>query len=219
MKAASKYFYYQGNNVVGPRLLSELDLLVYDGKINNDTLVCHEGGTEWVRFGTVISQQNAPATPERLGKRQVIEDNNESTDFTLSQHIGCLFLFIIIFITTAWISSSLRGCDRDKQISEAQAKAVRDFKDSVKTPEEKAVEKCFSKWDGSCKPMVAEIKKNLSDSSSFKHIETRYGNGEKGKYLVTCKFKAKNAFGGYVTHTARGTLNAYLQTISEFSIR
>lgn len=55
-----------------------------------------------------------------------------------------------------------------------------------------------SPWDGSVRQVERWLKNNLKDPDSFQAIEwspvTKTSNG----FMVRCKYRAKNSFGGYV---------------------
>lgn len=59
-----------------------------------------------------------------------------------------------------------------------------------------------SAWDGSVSQVVDWIKKNANDADSFEAIEWSPVQKTESGYLVRCKFKAKNAYGAYVTSNA-----------------
>ena len=67
----------------------------------------------------------------------------------------------------------------------------------------------LSAWNGSHPVFVRMVKKDLLDPKSFKHIETSvtpvsYDILTNGSHNIYMKFRAKNAFGSYVIHTASG---------------
>lgn len=56
-----------------------------------------------------------------------------------------------------------------------------------------------SKWDGSVSQVKTYLRDNLKDPDSFQAIEwSPVSKTEKGDFIVRCKYRAKNSFGGYV---------------------
>lgn len=76
-----------------------------------------------------------------------------------------------------------------------------------------------SGWDGSCKPVVAALKKALNDPGSYDHAETQYYlNADTSIITVLTSFRAKNAFGGLILTSYKATLdiNGDLLTLEEY---
>ncbi len=77
----------------------------------------------------------------------------------------------------------------------------------------------FSSWDGSYTPLVNIIKKSMNDSSSYKHIDTRYSfvsstDKNKRAYMqVIVTFSGKNVFGGIVKQEAVAKVDAKTKEI------
>jgi hypothetical protein len=60
-----------------------------------------------------------------------------------------------------------------------------------------------SSWDGSVHQVERWLKKNLKDPDSFEAIEWSdvvelKGESNGAKYVVRCKYRAKNSFGGFI---------------------
>ena len=58
-----------------------------------------------------------------------------------------------------------------------------------------------SSWDGSVRQVEEYLDKTLKDPDSFKAIEwstVQKTNGNTKGFMVRCKYRAKNSFGGYV---------------------
>ena len=66
-----------------------------------------------------------------------------------------------------------------------------------------------SPWDGSVRPIVKEIKKEMLDPSSYEHINTHIRGSSKYPYwyMITTEFKCKNAFGQMVKNSAIHYIN------------
>ncbi|MBL7148563.1 MAG: zinc ribbon domain-containing protein [Candidatus Cloacimonetes bacterium] len=68
------------------------------------------------------------------------------------------------------------------------------------------IAKHFSSWDGSHNGLTKYIKNSMHDPSSYKHVETFYGDYD--NYLVIeTKFRGKNAFGGIVTNSIKAKVD------------
>jgi hypothetical protein len=63
-------------------------------------------------------------------------------------------------------------------------------------------EKYLSGWDGSYRPLVEYVKKNMDDPDSFEHVETIFwNNGDHA--TVVMKFRGNNAYGVTVTNITK----------------
>ncbi len=69
---------------------------------------------------------------------------------------------------------------------------------SPKTNEEKA-NALLSGWNGSMNSVVKLVKGSMNDPDSFEHVETRTGYYENNSFIVSMKYRGKNAFGGVIT--------------------
>jgi len=68
---------------------------------------------------------------------------------------------------------------------------------------------CLSPWNGSHRNFNEEIKRNLRDPDSFKHVRTRVGpKMVGGSHRIFVDYRAKNGFGGVNSNTAHGELKA-----------
>lgn len=112
--------------------------------------------------------------------------------------IGCFGAILIVLLAVALITPFIG--DRAAPGGSAATPAV------PKTPEQLRDDQItgqFSAWDGSHLSLTRSVKQALNDPKSFEHIETTYG--DRGEFiLVRMKFRAKNAFGGYVVQVAEG---------------
>ncbi len=76
--------------------------------------------------------------------------------------------------------------------------------DVVSTPTKPAPVVSNSAWDGSVYQVERWLKGNLKDPDSFKAMEwspvteVPPGSALPHKFIVRCKYRAKNSFGGYV---------------------
>lgn len=88
---------------------------------------------------------------------------------------------------------------RMKSMSEQQ-KAAYQFERQQRKNSAAFAQKFKSSWDGSIKPVVRFAKANMHDPSSFEHVGTSWGplRGTLDHYLVTMKFRGKNALGAVV---------------------
>jgi hypothetical protein len=66
---------------------------------------------------------------------------------------------------------------------------------------------CLSKWDGSSRSLVEQVKLQLRDPNSFEHDETRIAPNKNGQHAITMRYRAKNGFGGMNVATAVGTVD------------
>lgn len=82
-------------------------------------------------------------------------------------------------------------------------------------------ERHSSGWDGSCRPVEKLIKKQLNDTGSYEHVETRYYvNDDTTKVNVLTMFRAKNGFGGLIltSYAAELDMSGNILTISEVKL-
>lgn len=84
--------------------------------------------------------------------------------------------------------------------------------DAGKSPEERAVLKCLSAWDGSSQALVDYVKGRMNDPGSFEHVETRYTVTPTGARLRMV-FRGKNGFGGVVTQVASSEVNSACELV------
>ena len=70
----------------------------------------------------------------------------------------------------------------------------------------KEISKLLSSWDGSHRGLVKKVKRQLHDSKSFEHVETRYiDNGDSISLIM--KYRAKNLFGAKKLEIATGKID------------
>lgn len=56
---------------------------------------------------------------------------------------------------------------------------------------------CLSQWDGSHRGLVEQVKRNLRDPDSFKHVDTAISPATKeGLHRIVMEYRARNGFGG-----------------------
>lgn len=66
-----------------------------------------------------------------------------------------------------------------------------------------------SSWDGSVRQVERYLKKNLKDPDSYEAIEwSKVVKNANGTFMVRCKYRAKNSFGGYVIENQIFVLDA-----------
>ncbi|MGE5563140.1 MAG: hypothetical protein ACM3ZV_07490 [Bacillota bacterium] len=69
---------------------------------------------------------------------------------------------------------------------------------------------CLSAWDGSNRSVVDQVKDQLRDPDSFKHVETRITPPDKsGMHTVIMRFSSKNGFGGVNQGIATAKVDAH----------
>ena len=74
---------------------------------------------------------------------------------------------------------------------------------------------CLSKWDGSHRKLVDELKRTLRNPDSFKHIETRLAPSKtSGEFVLFMDYRAENGFGGM----AVGKLAATMKQDCSFTV-
>jgi len=102
-----------------------------------------------------------------------------------SKGIGCggsLIIIICLFIFIGIINDNSKS--RSSQTSQPPTKIVSN-----------------SPWDGSVRQVERWLKNNLKDPESFDAMEwspVQEVNLATHKFIVRCKYRAKNSFGGYV---------------------
>ena len=98
------------------------------------------------------------------------------------------------------------GCGSDKKVEylkiehSTPTETVKTLEPNIrpKTNEEKA-NSLLSGWNGSVKSVVKLVKSSMNDPDSFEHVETRTGYYETNSFIVSMKYRGKNAFGGVIT--------------------
>jgi hypothetical protein len=107
----------------------------------------------------------------------------------------------------------------EERIKKEAEKESKEIEKKLKAEKEKAkkeelkksytswIKSQFSAWDGSCTLLKNEIKANLEDPDSFKHVESVYWEQSDYKTVVVkTTFRCKNVYGAVVTNTAKCTL-------------
>lgn len=68
---------------------------------------------------------------------------------------------------------------------------------------------CLSQLDGSNLKLIASLKQNLRNPSSFEHIQTRITErDEKGEHVAAMKYRAENGFGGMTIGYVKGRIKS-----------
>lgn len=78
------------------------------------------------------------------------------------------------------------------------------------------IERQFSAWDGSHRPLVRRVKESMKNPDSFEHVKTTYT--EQGDMLlVLMTYRGKNSFNAVVTQRvyAEVTLDGTIMTLKE----
>lgn len=122
--------------------------------------------------------------------------------------ISKLAKFIVLFFGVAIILAMLFG-DYSTTGTSGSNTATGTAPAPQKSPGEvrrDKLERQFSAWDGSHIKLERSVKKSLNDPKSYEHIESRFSD-DGDRITVILRFRAKNAFGGYVARSARGVYN------------
>lgn len=101
---------------------------------------------------------------------------------------GCAVLIVIIVVLVALLG--MCSGKTDEENAKEAAVTAEDHRKGFH---------CLSKWDGSNRSLVEQVKAQLRDPGSFEHDETRIApvsKGTQGKHLVTMRYRARNGFGG-----------------------
>lgn len=111
-----------------------------------------------------------------------------------------LIMTVLALLTMQTLPYSIRHESELQRIRERQKiDSIIYQKNKVKQiPEIPAI---FSRWDGSCVPLVKAVKVRMHDPSSFDHTNTRYFVIQPGVYEVTMRYRGKNSFGAIVSQT------------------
>ena len=102
---------------------------------------------------------------------------------------------------------------KDEEKNKAIKKDLNNKSKAIKENSGKSGVHCLSAWDGSYRPLVQIIKKNLKDPDSFKHRETRITPSENEVHIVVMTYGAKNSFGGYVVENVIARLTSQCSLI------
>lgn len=108
---------------------------------------------------------------------------------------GLLILVLIVFGVIGSLIPDYK--DKKSSIESPRSKA------KTQTPKKPVEVVANSDWDASVYQVERFLKKNLKDPKSFEAIEwSRVTKVDlpSHKYVVRCKYRAKNSFGGYVIH-------------------
>jgi len=107
------------------------------------------------------------------------------------------------------IIESIQADEDIKKVEAEARKVAKEAEDKVIAAEAIAmgeykswIDSQFSAWDGSCKPLVALVKKNMNDDGSFEHVETTYKDSGQGiGFTVYMTYRGTNKFGGVVKNS------------------
>lgn len=105
----------------------------------------------------------------------------------------------------------------DGKFKNGESKETSTPKTHKESIDKNEVEKWMSGWDGSISDFEKQIKNNLNDPDSFKHVETSY-NIKRRPIIVRMKFRCKNSYNATVTNIAEGVLNTSNGTVSDVKI-
>lgn len=124
---------------------------------------------------------------------------------TWKQGCGCLVAVFVGLIVIGSLADGGKKIEtKEKPIPAVQEK-----------PKVRGGFDCLSKWDGSHRKLVDELKRSLRDPDSFKHIETRLAPTKVGgKFLLFMDYRARNGFGGM----AVGQLAAIMEKDCSYEI-
>jgi hypothetical protein len=127
---------------------------------------------------------------------------------TASWKMGCAGI-VAAFFGLALIGTLIDRADPQKAADQPKPPAVAEKR------EDQDGFKCLSKWDGSHRKLVDDLKRTLRDPDSFKHIETRLAPSKTpGEFILFMDYRAKNGFGGM----AIGKLAATMKQDCSFTI-
>jgi cbb3-type cytochrome oxidase subunit 3 len=101
---------------------------------------------------------------------------------------GLLLFFLIGFIGSIFSPETKENNNNKETVPLDSAQAMT-----------QKIEGLFSGWNGSLPSLVKSVKGTMNDPDSFEHVETRYGKYQKKHFVVSMKFRGKNAFGGVIT--------------------
>lgn len=120
--------------------------------------------------------------------------------------LGTVALLVIIVIVGAAI-----GLFDQETPEEAAERAVKEAEEAAEKAAKEAEEKkyglhCLSRWDGSHVEFKALVKRHMNDPDSFEHVETKVSSvNASGRHVIIMQFRGRNAFGGMVKNTAKGS--------------
>lgn len=99
-------------------------------------------------------------------------------------------LLVVAFVLFGFLVKSCMGPSKsDAQIAEEHRNGVH----------------CLSSWDGSDSALVAKVKEQLRDPSSFEHVRTSItAVDDNGLHTVLMEYRARNGFGGLNDEYASG---------------
>ena len=98
--------------------------------------------------------------------------------------------FVVVIMLIAFLPETEEG--KAKRLADDESKRIRGLH-------------CLSKWDGSHREFISEVKWNLADPDSFEHVSTETSLvGKEGTHWIRMKFRARNSFGGMAFMLAQG---------------
>lgn len=111
-------------------------------------------------------------------------------------YVGVFALLLIIIVVIAAITGSF-----DEETPEEAAKRA-----AEEAKQKKFGLHCLSSWDGSHRNFKDLVKNRMNDPDSFEHVETKVTPVKaNGRHVVIMRFRGRNAFGGMVENTAKGS--------------
>ncbi len=172
------YYILLGDQIKkGPFKLAQIQAMWKDGHINGATKYWQEGLPDWTPCQSIA---------HILGSTQTEESSQSLPPLNLKP-VAALAFKVIIVILVFRAFNGLFSSSRD----------TRSDTSSSRTPVH-VVEN--SSWDGSVHQVKDWIKANTHDPSSVEYVSWSPVRPTNGGYTVSCTFRAKNAFGGKVTH-------------------
>ncbi|WP_446010256.1 hypothetical protein [Candidatus Electrothrix sp.] len=131
--------------------------------------------------------ESCPYCGEPLKEEQPKQENKNKVDRnSLKGCSGCLvlvfggFVVMVIFSMFTANSPTSKNSKPSRSISNTTTERVSN-----------------SAWDGSVYQVKAYLKRNLKDPDSFEAIEWSSVAKTDNGYMVRCKYRAKNSYGGY----------------------
>lgn len=98
-----------------------------------------------------------------------------------------------------------------REVAEAQRQAREKAQEAQAQAREEAerapYSRFFSSWDGAHAGIVAQVKAQMHDPTSFKHVSTDWQEGAESNLVVIMTYRGTNAFGGVITQRVGGVIS------------
>ena len=116
-------------------------------------------------------------------------------------NIGCSIVLLGVIAIMIWQSIGDGG---EEDAAESDAAIVADAEQRQKGFH------CLSKWDGSNRSTVQQLKSGLRNPDSFEHVETRITplDEKTGEHHLGMTYRAQNGFGGMNVETTYARVNS-----------